>query len=144
MKELWENILRVGQTAASFLRSDEAPPGSSEEEAERLKNINHLSSKKFFITAAAVTILVFFYFSSVFILFLTASVPVIIPGFVTIFSETVKILAIIIASFLGVQTIADFSYKSNSNVNYEGKNEFIKNETTIDEGRSRPDYEEED
>jgi hypothetical protein len=42
-----------------------------------------------------------------------------VSGYVTIFTKTIEVLAIIIAAYLGVQTIADFSYHSSSNQSYD-------------------------
>jgi hypothetical protein len=53
--------------------------------------------------------------------------------FVTIFTETVKILAIIIASYLGVQTVLDYRMQSNSSVDLKGEQKYIKEEVHIEE-----------
>lgn len=99
------------------------------------KEENFLSSKKFFIVFTSIILLATFYAASVFILFLTASIPVVIPAFVTIFVETIKIFAIIISAYLGLQTAIDFRYNSNSENSYKGENSFFE-EKIIREGAS--------
>jgi hypothetical protein len=74
-----------------------------------------------------------FYAASIVVLFLTAAHPSLTTAFVSIFSETIKILAVIIASYLGVQTILDYKVNSNSNVGYTTNNEFSKQVIDINE-----------
>ena len=69
-----------------------------------------------------------FYSVSVFILFLTATVPIITTPFVTIFVETIKIFAIIISAYLGLQAAIDFKYNSSSNVNLNSEIKYAKEE----------------
>jgi hypothetical protein len=61
----------------------------------------------------------FFYLTSVGILFLTSFFPTITDSYVTIFVESVKIFAIIISVYLGLQASIDFKYNSSSNQSYE-------------------------
>ena len=81
---------------------------------ESTKNINHLSSKKFFIVLISVSILSFFYFVSVGIMFLLPDKDYVFSSFVTIFSKSIEILAIIIASYVGAQAVVDLKYSSSS------------------------------
>ena len=63
-----------------------------------------------------------FYAASIFVLFLTAPLPTITAAFVTIFVETIKIFAIIISAYLGLQTAIDFKYNSSSDTSFRGEN----------------------
>jgi hypothetical protein len=62
-------------------------------------------------------------------LFLLPASSDLISGYVTIFTKTIEILAIIIAAYLGVQAAVDLKYGSSSNVSYEA----IKSTEQIDE-----------
>lgn len=85
-----------------------------------MRKENHLASKKFFIAVTAFLGLCFFYFSSVAILFfLPADNRDLVSGYVTIFTKTIEVLAIIIAAYLGVQAVVDLKYNSNSQTSYE-------------------------
>jgi hypothetical protein len=86
----------------------------------------HMASKKFSVVATSLVALMFFYFASVGILFFLPDQSgnnEIITGFVAIFTKTIEVLAIIIASYLGVQAAVDLRFGSNSNVNYESHKE---------------------
>jgi hypothetical protein len=108
------------KSALSFLSSKKVPPNTSIELREVMKKENHFASKKFFIAVTAFLGLLFFYFSSVAVLFfLPPDNRDVVAGYVTIFTKTIEVLAIIIAAYLGVQTIADFSYNSSSGQSYE-------------------------
>lgn len=111
MIESFKNIIT---TATSFLNSNQSPPNVDAEEAERLKSINHLESKKFYAVMVSVCILSFFYFISVATLFFIPHVPEIDTGFVTMFSKTTEILAVIIASYVGAQAAVDLKFGSSS------------------------------
>jgi hypothetical protein len=119
----WRNIVLMInwiKSAFAFLSSNKVPPNSSIELREAMKKENHLASKKFFIAVTAFVGLLFFYFSSVAVLFfLPEDNRDMVSGYVTIFTKTIEVLAIIIAAYLGVQTIADFSYNSSSNQSYD-------------------------
>ena len=121
-------------TAASFLNSNQSPPNALPEDAERLKSINHLESKKFYVVIVSVLILSFFYFISVSVLFFLPHIPEVATGFVTMFSKTTEILAIIIASYVGAQAVVDLKYGSSSSTSVESKTETITeniNEVTV-------------
>ena len=124
-------IIDVAKTATSMLRSGEVPPNTPVEYREELSKINFLASKKFYVVFCSVIILSLFYAASIFVLFLTATAPNLTVPFVTIFTETIKILAVIIASYLGVQTVLDYRMQSNSNVTLQGQNATSKEEITV-------------
>jgi hypothetical protein len=118
------------KSAFAFLSSSKVPPNSSIELREAMKKENHFASKKFFIAVTAFIGLLFFYFTSVGVLFfLPPDNRDMVEGYVTIFTKTIEVLAIIIAAYLGVQAAVDFRYASNSNVS----NETIRSIEEIDE-----------
>lgn len=126
---MWQKIIDIAKTASAMLHSGDVPPNTPPEYREDLSKVNFLASKKFYVVFCSVIILAIFYAASIFVLFLTAASPSLTVPFVSIFTETVKILAVIIASYLGVQTILDYKMQSSSNVNVEGKNTFTKQES---------------
>ena len=118
------------KSAAAFLSSSKVPPNTPIELREAMKKENHFASKKFFIAVTAFIGLLFFYFSSVGVLFiLPPDNREVVEGYVTIFTKTIEVLAIIIAAYLGVQAAVDFRYGSSSNVS----NETIKSVEQIEE-----------
>jgi hypothetical protein len=120
---MWAKVIEIAKTASSMLHSGDVPPNTPIEYQKDLSNINFLASKKFFVVFCSVIILSIFYGISIFVLFLTATMsPTITSAFVTIFVETIKILAVIIGSYLGVQTLLDFKYKSDSNTEFKSEN----------------------
>jgi hypothetical protein len=121
-----------------MLQSGKVPPNTPLEQRNDLSKVNFLASKKFYVVFCSVIILSFFYAASIFVLFLTATAPNLTVPFVTIFTETIKILAIIIASYLGVQTVLDYRMQSNSSVDLKGEQKFIKEEVHIEEYLSGP------
>ena len=137
---MFKNAKNIALTALSFLRSDKAPPNVSPDRAKRLKNLNHLESSKFYIVFTSVVILAFFYFSTIGFMFLIPSAPPeYITGFVTIFSKTIEILAIIIASYVGAEMVVDLKYGSNSSASLESTTD--KEVTVIDTNAKEEDYE---
>jgi hypothetical protein len=128
----------------SFLSSSSAPPETAPEDLERLRLVNHMESKKFFIVLTSVIILAFFYFISVGMMFLLPhGAPEFVSGFVTIFSKTIEILAIIIASYVGAQAVVDLKYVSTSAASLEGAtySEKTENITVIQTNAKDSDYE---
>lgn len=108
------------KSAFAFLSSSKVPPNSSIELREAMKKENHFASKKFFIAVTAFIGLLFFYFTSVGVLFiLPPENRELVEGYVTIFTKTIEVLAIIIAAYLGVQAAVDLKYASSSNVSKE-------------------------
>lgn len=118
------------KSAAAFLSSTKVPPNTPIQLREAMKKENHFASKKFFIAVTAFVGLLFFYFTSVGVLFvLPPDNRELVEGYVTIFTKTIEVLAIIIAAYLGVQAAVDFKYNSSSNVS----SETIKSIEQIDE-----------
>ena len=119
---MWNTItapIRLTKNALAFLQTGAVPTNTPPELVESMKKANHLASKKFFIVGTSFLILGFFYFASVGVLFLLPQQSELIGGYVTIFTKTIEVLAIIIAAYLGVQAAVDLKYGSNSNVNFD-------------------------
>ncbi len=116
---MWANIKNIASSAAAFLSSNKVPPGTPVALQESMRNENHFKSKKFFLAFSSFIGLLAFYLLSVAILFLLPARNEMITGYVQIFTKTVEIVAIIIASYIGVQAAIDFKYGSNSNVNLD-------------------------
>lgn len=141
---MWDKIIEIAKTASSMLHTGDIPPNTPDQYKEDLSKVNFLASKKFFVVFCSVLILALFYSISVFVLFLTATLPATITtAFVTIFVETIKILAVIIASYLGVQTVLDFKYNSNTTNELKAENYTEKKEeiTVITSNIKDDDYE---
>ena len=116
---MWNRIKNTFYTATSFLQTGVAPPNAPIRYREDLSQINFFSSKKFFIVFSSIVLLMFFYLTSVGILFLTSFFPTITDPYVTIFVESVKIFAIIISVYLGLQASIDFKYNTSSSQSYD-------------------------
>lgn len=116
---MWEAVTNIAKNAASFLSSNKVPPGTPVELQSSLREQNHFKSKKFFLAFTSFIGLLAFYLLSVAVLFLLPPQNEIIAGYVTIFTKTVEIVAIIVASYIGVQAAIDLKYGSNSSVNLE-------------------------
>lgn len=125
---MWERIVAIAKTASAMLHSGQVPPNTPPAFRKDLSKVNFLASKKFYVVFCSVIILAIFYAASIVVLFLTAASPSLTVPFVSIFTETIKILAIIIASYLGVQTVLDYKMQSSNNVNLEGSNSYSKEE----------------
>lgn len=141
MIKLIKNLI---SSTSAFLSSGTPPPNITPEhkDYERLRSLNHMESPKFFVCLVSAAILSFFYFVTVGIMFLLPPVPEIVTGFVTLFSKTTEILAVIIASYVGAQAIVDLKYNSSSNVSLESKTENIIQEiTVIQTNQKDEDYE---
>lgn len=128
---MWRGISDLVKAAAAMLHSGSVPPNTPARYKEDLSKVNFLASKKFYVVFWSVIILAIFYIASIGVLFLTASAPNLTIPFVSIFTETIKILAVIIASYLGVQTVLDYRMQSSSNVELQESNSF--SQETIDE-----------
>lgn len=128
-------FLTVIKNAATFLKTGTAPTNAPLSLKSEMEKVNHLASKKFYIVATSFISLCFFYFVSVLILFFIPHNNEIVSGFVTIFTKTIEVLAIIIASYLGVQAAVDFKYASANlpKIDTENKNliEKVPKETDI-------------
>jgi hypothetical protein len=116
---MWGNLKNIASSAASFLTSNRVPPGTPIELQSSLRKENHFKSKKFFLAFSSFIGLLFFYLTSVGILFLLPSRNELIAGYVTIFTKTIEIVAIIVASYIGVQAAIDLKYGSSSSVNLD-------------------------
>jgi hypothetical protein len=116
---MWDKITTSFKSASAFLQNGKVPPNTPIQYREDLSKINFFSSKKFFIVFSSILLLMFFYLTSVGILFLTSFFPSITDSYVTIFVESIKIFAIIISVYLGLQASIDFKYNSSSNQSYE-------------------------
>ena len=116
---MWASITDVVKNAASFLSSSKVPPGTPLEMQSSLREQNHFKSKKFFLAFSSFIGLLAFYLISVGILFLLPSKNELIAGYVTIFVKTIEIIAIIVASYIGVQAAVDLKYGSSSNTNFD-------------------------
>lgn len=136
-----QQLKNILLTTTSFLNSGKIPPNTPIEETEKLKAINHLTSSKFYIVFTSVFILAFFYFSTIACFLFIPQTPEFISGFVTLFSKTIEILAIIIASYVGAQAAVDLKYGSSSNAAIQGVMENINNVTVINTNAKEEDYE---
>ena len=119
---MWDRVTDIAKTAAAMLQSGKVPPNTPSQYREDLGKVNFLASRKFFVVFTSVLMLMAFYAASIFVLFLTAPLPTITAAFVTIFVETIKIFAIIISAYLGLQTAIDFKYNSSSDTSFRGEN----------------------
>jgi hypothetical protein len=133
------------QSVTAFISSG-VPPNTPEKEVERLQSINHMESKKFFACFVSVAILTFFYFSTLGIMFLLPNTPELITGYVTVFTKTAEILAIVIASYVGAQAAVDLKYSSSSNTALQSSSQNIKEHiieevTVIETNQKEDDYE---
>jgi hypothetical protein len=138
---MFNTLKNISLTAASFLTSNKVPPNTDIQDYEKLKAINHMTSSKFYIVFTSVLILAFFYFASLAVMFFIPQQPEFVVGFVTIFSKTIEILAIIIASYVGAQAVVDLKYGSNSSAALQGVTETINEVTVIQTNVKEEDYE---
>jgi hypothetical protein len=120
---MWQSIKDIGGSVIAFLSNGKAPPNTPARLEKEMEDTNHLSSKKFFIVFTSALMLFFVYYSSAFILFFFPHDHTThITSYVTMYSKMMDILAIIVASYLGVQTVADFAFRSSSEVKTENQN----------------------
>jgi hypothetical protein len=136
---LFENIIGIARSASAFLQNGKAPPNTPEYLKHKMEETNHLSSKKFFIIFTSVLMLAALYYSSVAIL-LSIKMPEHVAAFVTLFSKTIEIFAIIIASYLGVQAVVDLKYNSASNAEVDGEIIVEKKEEILTHNTKEDDY----
>ena len=131
-------------TGFSSLNNKQTPVNDSLEKRKKSKTKTHMESKKFYIVLTSVFILAFFYFTSIGIMFLLPkSSPEFVAGFVTIFSKTIEILSVIIATYVGAQAVVDLKYGSSSSAALEGTTHTEKTEniTVIHTNAKEDDYE---
>jgi hypothetical protein len=114
-----DKITNAFYSMKAFLSKGEVPPNTPLEYREDLSKINFFSSKKFFIVFSSVILLMMFYLSSVGILFFTSYFPGITDSYVVIFTESIKIFAIIISVYLGLQATIDFKYNSETKIEHK-------------------------
>lgn len=136
---MWQSIVDISKTATAFLQNGKAPPNTPPELEKKMENTNHLASKKFFIIFSSVLMLGALYYSSVAIL-LAIKMPEHVAAFVTLFSKTIEIFAIIIASYLGVQCAVDLKYSSASNTEVKGEVIVEKKEVILTHNTKEEDY----
>ena len=136
---MWQNLVNVVQSASAFLQNGKAPPNTPARLKHQMEDTNHLSSKKFFIIFTSVLMLGLLYYSSVAIL-LTIRMPEHVAAFVTLFTKTTEIFAIIIASYLGVQAAVDLKYNSSSNAEVIGEVIVEKKEVILTHNTKEDDY----
>ena len=127
---MFNNIINIIKSATSFLQTGIVPPNTPENLRVAMERENHLSSKKFFIIFTSILMLALVYYSSVSILWFIPKLPEIISAYVTIFTKTMEIFAIIIATYLGTQAAVDLKYNSSSNAGTQGDIEVVKEEIT--------------
>ena len=122
VKGIGGRIVNIGQDAATFLQSGKAPTNCPAVFKAALEQTNHLASKKFFIVMVSFVLLSVMYYSSIFLLFcIPATFTAHVAAYVTLFTESIKIFGLIIASFLGVDAIANFGFNSSSVTNFDGQ-----------------------
>ena len=136
---MFQSLVNIARTAAAFLQNGKAPPNTPARLEKRLEDTNHLSSKKFYIIFTSVLMLGVLYYSSVAIL-LAIQMPEHVSAFVTMFSKTMEIFAIIIASYLGVQAAVDLKYNSSSNAEVSGETIVEKKEVILTHNTKEDDY----
>lgn len=112
---MFEKLKNIAKTAASFLQTGVAPPGTPPEQQQEMESTNHLASKKFFITFSGFVILGVFYASSVAVLFGLTKNPELSATFSVMFSKTIEVFATIMAVYIGGQAVVDLKYNSSSN-----------------------------
>ena len=136
---MWQNLTNIAKSATAFLQNGVAPPNTPARLEKKLEDTNHLASKKFFIIFTSVLMLAALYYSSVAIL-LAIKMPEHVTAFVTLFSKTIEIFAIIIASYLGVQAAVDLKYSSASNAEVKGEIIVEKREEILTYNTKEDDY----
>lgn len=120
-----DKLINVVKTAASFLQEGTAPPNTPPERMDKMKSTNHLASKKFFLAFSGFIILAVFYVFSIGMLFLMAGTPALLSPYVVLFSKTMEVFAVVMATYLGGQALIDLRYNSSSNASVEGKIEEV-------------------
>lgn len=136
---MFHNLVNIAKSATAFLQNGVAPPNTPARLEKKLEDTNHLASKKFFIIFTSVLMLAALYYSSVAIL-LAIKMPEHVTAFVTLFSKTIEIFAIIIASYLGVQAAVDLKYSSASNAEVKGEIIVEKREEILTHNTKEDDY----
>jgi len=112
---MFKKLIDIAKTAASFLQTGVAPPGTAPDQQQEMENINHLASKKFFITFSGFVILGVFYAASIAVLFCLTKNPELTVTFSVMFTKTIEVFATIMAVYIGGQAVVDLKYNSSSN-----------------------------
>ena len=136
---MFHNLVNIAKSTTAFLQNGVAPPNTPARLEKKLEDTNHLASKKFFIIFTSVLMLAALYYSSVAIL-LAIEMPEHVTAFVTLFSKTIEIFAIIIASYLGVQAAVDLKYSSASKAEVIGEIIVEKREEILTHNTKEDDY----
>jgi hypothetical protein len=136
---MWQSVVNIVQSAGAFLQNGKSPPNTPARLEKQMEDTNHLSSKKFFIIFTSVLMLGALYYSSVAIL-LSIQMPEHVSAFVTLFTKTIEIFAIIIASYLGVEAVVDLKYNSSSNAEVIGEVIVEKREEILTHNTKEDDY----
>jgi hypothetical protein len=136
---MWQSVVNIVQSAGAFLQNGKSPPNTPARLEKQMEDTNHLSSKKFFIIFTSVLMLGALYYSSVAIL-LAIQMPEHVSAFVTLFTKTIEIFAIIIASYLGVEAVVDLKYNSSSNAEVIGEVIVEKREEILTHNTKEDDY----
>jgi hypothetical protein len=136
----YNTIKDVAQNAFSFLQTGVSPKNCPPKYKKIYEDQNHFKSKKFFIVFTASVFLAFFYFSSILILFFIPHLPEVVAGFVTMFSKTIEILAVIIAFYTTGQAAVDLKYNSSSNAEVIGEVVVEKREEILTHNTKEDDY----
>jgi hypothetical protein len=130
-------VLEIIKSAASFLRDG---PNASSAAKQLAEDENHFASKKFFVIFTSFVTLILFFFVCVGILFLVPRDSVFIGGYVTIFTKTMEIFAVIIATYLGVQAAVDLRYSSSSNASMSTEVAETDVQENLTKNTKEPDY----
>jgi hypothetical protein len=133
-------LLSLYQSAASFLQNGVAPPNTPPAMKEALEEKNHFASKKFFIVFTASLLLAFFYFSSIVILLLLPKDATVVTGYVTMFTKSIEVLAVIIAFYTTGQAVVDLKYSSSSNAGLQGSVEVQEITENLTHNAKEDDY----
>lgn len=116
---MWGNVTDLFRTLTAFLSSTKAPPNTSVELYKAMRDENHFASKKFYITFTSFLGMMIFYFITVLILFFVPKENEMVVAYVQIFSKTIDVVAIIVASYLGTQVVSEFRFGGSTNTNFD-------------------------
>jgi hypothetical protein len=118
-------LTNIAKTAAAFLQTGVAPPGTPTEQKKEMEETNHLASKKFFIAFSGFIILGVFYSVSVVVLFTMRNAPELVATYSVMFSKTIEVFATIMAVYLGGQAVVDLKYNSSSNASVSSNTQIV-------------------
>lgn len=118
-------LTNIAKTAAAFLQTGVAPPGTPTEQKKEMEETNHLASKKFFIAFSGFIILGVFYSVSVVVLFTMRNALELVATYSVMFSKTIEVFATIMAVYLGGQAVVDLKYNSSSNASVSSNTQIV-------------------